>query len=169
MPTATWRQIRLAQDKCEAWYLHLLNPEHQELLAYKQKREACRDMWYGLHRGERAMWMACAILGKAAITVPSIDDSIPVYDLPHGITTEDIQEGKRIRGILLTYHGQWGYELPDIVRALDRGIEGDELTDILAGHPYYKELADQIFTHTLSVGRKNGFSQNSISIEHCTK
>ena len=61
------------------------------------------------------------------------------------------------------------YELPDIVRALDRGIEGDELTDILAGHPYYKELADQIFTHTLSVGRKNGFSQNSISIEHCTK
>ena len=123
MPPATWKHIRLAQGNCEAWYLHMLNLEHQELWPYKQKREACREMWHGLHRGERAMWISCAIDGKSAITVPEIHETISVYDLPHGITYEDIQEGKRVRGILTTFHGQWGYDLPDIQLALDRGIE----------------------------------------------
>ena len=31
MPPATWKHIRLAQGNCEAWYLHMLNLEHQEL------------------------------------------------------------------------------------------------------------------------------------------
>ena len=169
MPPATWKEIRFAQSNCEAWYLHMLNLEHEELLAYKQKREACREMWHGLHRGERAMWIACAIVGKTAIILPRLDESIPVYTLPHGITTEDIQEGKRVRGIMLTYHGEWGYDLPDIAKAIDAGIVGDELTAILEGHPYYTELADKFFENALKVGRKHGFSQISISLEHCTK
>jgi hypothetical protein len=169
MPPAGWKDIKQAQGYFESWYLHRLNLEQVELLAYKQKREACREEWYGLLRGERAMWLACAMFGKAAIEVPLIDETIPVHNLPHGVTLADIQEGKRVRGIMLTYHGDWGFDLPEISKTIDAGIVGDELTAMLAGHPYYMDLADKFFDHCLKLGRINGFSQVSISLEHCTK
>ena len=169
MPPASWKEMKLAQSYCAAWYLHMLNLEQAELLAYPQKRQACNQFWYGLHRGERAMWLACAIAGKPAIELPLIDETIPAYDLPHGVTLIDIQEGKRVRGILMTYHGQWGYELPEIAKAIDANTAGDELTAIMAEHPFYVDLADKFFEHCLRLGRRNGFSQVSISLEHCTK
>ena len=46
----------------------------------------------------------------------------------------------RVRGLMASYNGNWGFDLEDVMDVIERGIQGTELTLYLKQHPFYLAL-----------------------------
>ncbi len=49
----------------------------------------------------------------------------------------------RVRGVMISYNGNWGFDLEDVMDAIEGGIQGTELILYLKQHSFYLALFDR--------------------------
>jgi hypothetical protein len=152
----TWQITRFAIDKYTQWFMRSLQEEEGEL-PWDVRKTLARTMWASLPPSEKCSWLYAAAQGKAAKEVAGGPA------LPIGLVTDDA----RARAILLTFHGDWGFDRDDVQRLVDQGLEGQALSDCLKKLPYCSEVCERLFKHMCSVGVACKLGRVSVAVEHC--
>ena len=163
----TWRDTRAAVDAHRLWY-HRLFVAHDMCAGSadyaeqkRHMREASADHYKGMNPGEKALW---------AVSVHNGD--LPVFEpqAPQGTGQADgDDEPKEVHGMLFTFHGEWGFNDPSVIRLVDEGLRGEELSKALKHLPVYAELGKRFFQVMCHVGAAIGWNKVSVSVEHCPK
>ena len=171
-PPMPWTVNRKAGDLFQTWILRqLYGVEDLEYVPYAQKRGIIAEEWSRLDVGEKAQWLLAASRGRSVFPVAgdSHDDGAAIR-LPVGCTRSMVEEHQRYCGMLLTWHGQWGFADADVQQAVEsfEGVD-DTLSAVLAELPYYQSLGKEFFAFCMQALPKCGLSQLSVSVEHCLK
>lgn len=171
-PPMPWTVNRKAGDLFQTWILRqLYGVEDLEYVPYTQKRGIISEEWGRLDVGEKAQWLLAASNGRSVFPVPADTmDSGPTIRLPVGCTRSMVDEHQRYCGMLLTWHGQWGFSDANVQQVVESfaGVE-ETLSAVLSELPYYQSLGKEFFAFCLQALPKCGLSQLSVSVEHCTK
>ena len=86
------------------------------------------------------MWIILSIRNPEQSPVPSTK-FFKRCDVPMQLMqVADNRNRCRVRGVMLTYNGNWGFDLEDIMDVIEQGVEGLELTQFMAEHPFYNDL-----------------------------
>ena len=137
---------------------------------YKQRREIAQEEWKKLHEGERAYWKYAASFNRSLFPLPLQDDELQgSRPLPVGVTASTISEGTKTTGMLLTWHGDWGMQDAKVLAAVSVSDTIEHLSRLLSSMSFYQELGDTFFRFCTSRAITLGFSQVSVSVEHCQK
>lgn len=167
--TQQWTLSRKAIDMYQSWCLQRLysDPDVVELVPYNQKRNIAQEEWKKLTHGERCYWKVFAASGRSLFPLPMNSGIDSMQPLPVGVTKTAIMEGYRTCGMLLTWHGDWGMNDAAVEAAVAACETAEHLAKVLAGMHIFKELGDSYFKFCSSVAILLGFSQVSVSVEHC--
>jgi hypothetical protein len=102
-----------------------------------------RLAWNDMSNGEHCMWIILSIRNPEQSPVPSTK-FFKRCDVPMQLMqVADNRNRCRVRGVMLTYNGNWGFDLEDIMDVIEQGVEGLELTQFMAEHPFYNDLLNR--------------------------
>ena len=105
---------------------------------------ACRKArgrlaWCDMSNGEQCMWIMLHIRNPEQSPVPAA--KFTLCDVPMQLMqVADNRNRCRVRGVMLTYNGNWGFDLEDIMEVIEEGVDGTELTEYLKQHQFYIDL-----------------------------
>jgi len=143
------------------WYQRWLQFRCVEVMlnqGYLERRTYARQQWAELSAGDKARWCL-----KAKDDLPGIPFVEVTID-----EDEDDNDENRTQGVLLTFHGDWGLDNPNVT-SLQPLIQCDILAAcaLLREMPYYIDLCSNFFTRMLDVGEFFNFPQLSVALELC--
>jgi len=153
-----WSTQRAAIDKFVSWFTAQLRLDGVQL-AYDVRKSMARQEWANLAGSLKARWILGALQGRSALPSRTADFS----EMPYGMPEED----QRCRGALLTYHGDWGFDLPEVSALVRSGLQGQSLSAEMGKIEYYQQLADRFFNHIKQIGLNSGLGRVSVAVEHC--
>ena len=88
------------------------------------------------------MWIILSIWNPEQSPVPSA--KFTRCDVPMQLMQVTDHRGRcRVRGVMLSYNGNWGFDLEDVMEAMEEGVEGTELTEFMKVRPFYIDLHDR--------------------------
>jgi hypothetical protein len=98
-----------------------------------------RLAWSDLSNAEQCMWIILSIRSPGQSPVPSA--KFISGDVPMQLMQVCDNRGRcRVRGLMVSYNGNWGFDLEDVMDVIEKGIPGTELTLYLKQHPFYLAL-----------------------------
>jgi hypothetical protein len=152
-------EMRAAEDKCiseEALEEEGVVRKRPPLIIEFRNTQRFQTMWQDLHAGQQALWFLAASEGRSYLDPELL-----------GPSTEAIADRLCSRAVLATFHGDWGFHLPEVQDLLASNLPHDMWPDKLRQIPFYKDLAEKFHTYMISTGERIGFTAVSTSLEYC--
>ena len=87
-----------------------------------------QSMWQGLHAGQQGLWFLAASAGRSYLDPDKL-----------GPSTEAMADRLCARAVLATFHGDWGFHLPEVQDLLASKLPHHLWPEKLRGIPYFKE------------------------------
>jgi hypothetical protein len=131
--------------------------EHRQRLrthTWKLQPELVQAAWfYAIQAKKMPMQVACEL--------ENIMEKNQEGDLTSGLT-EDL----RSRGLLFTFNGNWGMDLPEVVKLRRAKAGPEEMVEVLRQLPYYSALLERFVQECFHNGMKDrGFGNYSAAVE----
>ena len=162
-----WKAVSKGMDRFVSWITRTEFADSE--LDWRAVRVLSRERWRGLGQAEQAMWVHYASEGRAAVPSPQGAAATP-ETLSYLL---DARNRLRLRGILLTWNGEWGFSDPSVAAVLAR--HGDDaggrdalLKDLLA-LPVYGKLCERLHVQALALAESLGFQRVTSCFEQSTK
>ena len=160
---------RYRQDSARKWGMREIQmkrslPRPGEL--YDEHRQRLRSTtWHQQPELVRAAWFY-AIKKNTVPMQAQIELDRVAEKAQEGDLTSGLNEDLRSRGLLFTFNGNWGMDLPEVVKLHRSGAGPEEMVDVLRQLPYYSALLERFVQECFHDGMKDrGFSNFSAAVE----
>lgn len=115
-----------------------------------------QNMWQSLHAGQQGLWFLAAAEGRSYLDPDRV-----------GPSTDLFADRLCSRACLATFHGDWGFHLPEVQDFMATKLPQCQWPEKLRGLSYFKDLAEKFHEYMSRTGEQIGFSAVSTSLEFC--